>query len=109
MKCTRQFLGESHIKTLKHSKALCNKSKLHTSDYFQAFFKKSDQNFADKVTKAYLSADNPFYTLNNKHITNRFLQIVNLHLENTCTKMVLKLRRDKILRVETALNDKKFY
>lgn len=110
VKCDKRFLVESHRKTSKHQKALRSRSALLTPHTSQTFLKSIDQNFGEKVTKAFLSADIPLYKLNNEHIKKLFQEIGHsLPSETTCRKTVLKLGTDELLRVRSALDDKKIF
>ena len=73
--CNKCFLVDSHQNTSKHQNALGSRSEdliPHTS---QTFLRSNVTDFAEKVTKAFLSADIPLYKLNNTHIKNLFRDI----------------------------------
>ena len=53
----------------------------------QTFLRSSNSDFAEKVTKAFLSADIPLYKLNNKHVKNLFSDVNNsLPADTICKK-----------------------
>ena len=73
--CNQHFLVDSHQNTSKHQKALGSRSENLIPQTSQTFFRSSDTNFVEKVTKAFLSADILLYELNNTHIKNLFRDI----------------------------------
>ena len=53
----------------------------------QTFLRSSNSDFAEKVTKAFLSADISLYKLNNKHVKNLFSDVNNsLPADTICKK-----------------------
>ena len=78
------------------------------SGYFYTFLKSSNQNFVKKMTTAILYADITLYKLNSQHMTNLFQEISrSLPSKNTCRKTVLESQKREILRVETALDNRR--
>ena len=73
--CNKRFLVDSHHNTSKHQKALCSRSENLVPQTSQTFSRNSDINFAEKVSKAFLSANISLYKLNNTHIKNLFRDI----------------------------------
>ena len=57
--CNKRFLVESHQNTCKHQKALGCRSELLIPHTLQTFLRSSNTDFAENVTKAFLSADIP--------------------------------------------------
>ena len=68
--CYERFLVDSHQNTLKHQKALGSKSENLIPQTSQTFLRSCDTDFVEKVIKAFLSADNLLYKLNNTHVKN---------------------------------------
>ncbi len=57
-----------------------------------------------------MSADNPLYKLNNKHVKNLFFDIGHsLPAESTCRKTVLKLGADELQRIKNVVEDKQIF
>ena len=73
--CNKCFLVDSHRNTSKHQKASGSRSENLIPQTSQTFFRGSDTDFVEKVTKAFLSADIPLCKLNNTHIKNLFCDI----------------------------------
>ena len=65
-----RFLVDFHQNMTKHQKALGSRSEDLIPQTLQMFLSSSDNDFVEKVTKAFLSADIPLYKLNNTHINN---------------------------------------
>ena len=61
--CSKQFFEDSHRQTAKRQKQFSQKPIGSHS-----FLKLSSQDFATKVTEAFLSSDNPLYKLNNPEL-----------------------------------------
>ena len=59
--CNKRFLVDSHRNTSKHQKALGSRFKDLFPQTSQTFLRSSDTDFVEKVTKAFLSADIPFF------------------------------------------------
>ena len=90
----KRFLVDSHRKTAKHKNALDSRVELQIPHTSQTFLRKDNSDFAEAVTKAFLSAGIPLYKLNNKHIKK--LLCGNGHSlpsGTACRKTVLKLGR----------------
>ena len=67
-------------------------------------FGSSNTDFVEKVTKAFLSADIPWYKLNNKHIKNLFHDTGHsLPPDTTCRKTVVQLRADELERIKNVV------
>ena len=80
--CNKHFLVDSHRNTSKHQKVLDSSSENLIPQTLQTFLRSSDTNFVEKVTKAFLSVDIPFYKLNNTHIKTSFVTLVtDCHLK----------------------------
>ena len=79
--CNKRLLVDSHRNTLKHQKALGNRSDNLICQTSQTFLRSSDTVFVEKVTKAFLSADIPLYKLNNTDINNLFRDVTDCHLK----------------------------
>ena len=85
--CNKRFLVDSHRNTSKHQKALGSRSENLIPQTSQTFFRSSDTDFVEEVTKAFLFADIPLYKLNNTHIKNLFRDIGHrLPSETTCRR-----------------------
>ena len=79
----------------------------HTS---QTFLWKDNSDFAEEVTKAFLSADIPLYKLNNKYIKQLFRDIGrSLPSESACRNTVRKLGTDELQRIRNAVEDKMIF
>ena len=73
----------------------------------QTFSRCNDTNFAEKLTKALLSADIPLYKLNNTHIQEVSRDIGHeLPSETTCRQTALQLSEDELKRIRNAVHDK---
>ena len=84
--CNKRFLVDSYGKTSEHQKTF-SRSKLQMLQTLQTFLRSSNSDFAEKVTKAFLSADIPLYKLNNKHVKNLFSDVNNsLPADTICKK-----------------------
>ena len=107
--CNRRFLVESHRNTSKHQNALGSRSELLIPHILQTLMRSSNPDFAEKVTKAFLSADIPLYKLNKTHMKNLFHDIDHsLPSETTFRKTVLQLSADELQRLRIAVHDKFF-
>ena len=73
--CNNRFLVESHLNMFKHQITFGITSELLIPYTLQTFLKSSNTDFAEKVTKAFLSSDIALCKLNNKHIKNLFHNI----------------------------------
>ena len=73
----------------------------------QTFSRCNDTNFAEKLTKALLSADIPLYKLNNTHIKEVSRDIGHrFPSETTCRQTALQLSEDELKRIRNAVHDK---
>ena len=89
--CNKRFLADSNRNASKHKKALGSRSENLLPQTSQTFLRSSDTDFVEKVTKAFLSADIPFYKLNNTHIKNLFRDVGHrLPSETTCRRTALQ-------------------
>ena len=70
-----RFSVESCENTPKHQKAFDSRCQLLIPQTLQTFFRGSNIDFVEKVTKAFLSRDILLYKLNNKHIKILFHDI----------------------------------
>ena len=108
--CNKHFLVDSHRNTSKHQKALGSRSEDLIPQTSQTFFRSSDTDFVEKVTKAFLSADIPLYKLYNTHIKNLFRDIDRrLPSETTCRRTALQLSEDELKRTRNAVYDKQIF
>ena len=74
------------------------------------FIRSSDTDFFEKITKAFLSADNPLYKLNDTHITNLFRDITHrLPSETTCRRTAQQLSEDELKRIRNAAYEKQIF
>ena len=93
----KRFLVDSHRNTSKHQKALGSRSENLIPLTSQTFLRSSDNDFVEKVTKAFLSIDIPLYKLNNTHIKNLFRDIGHrLPSETFCRRTALQLSEDEL-------------
>ena len=70
----------------------------------------SHTDFAEKVTKAFLSADIPLYKLNNTHINNLFRDIGHrLPSEITCRRTARQLSEDELKQIRIAVHDRQIF
>ena len=76
-RCEKKFTVESHHHSVKHQNGL----KRAETSTTQTFIKQPVPNFAEKVTKAFLSADIPLHMLRNTH-KHYFVKWVILRLLN---------------------------
>ena len=107
--CNKRFLVNSHRNTSKHQKALGSRSENLIPQTSQTFLRSSDTDFVEKVTKAFLSADIPFYKLNNTHTKNLFRDIGHrLSSETTCRRAALQLSEDELKRIRNVAHNKFF-
>ena len=109
--CNRRFPVGSHRNTSKHQKALGSKSEDLIPQISQTFLRSSDTyDFVEKVSKAFLSADNPLYKLNNTHIKNLFRDIGHrLPSGTTCRRTTLQLNEDELKRIRNAVHDQQIF
>ena len=76
----------------------------------QTFLRSSDTDFVERVTKAFLSANIPYYKLNNTHIKNLFRGIGHrLPSEFICRQAALQLSEDELKRIRNAVHDKQIF
>ena len=108
--CNKRFLVDSHRNTSKHQKALGSRSENLIPQTSQTFLRSSDTDFVEKVTKAFLSADIPFYKLYNTHSKNLFRDIGHrMPSETTCRQTALQLSEDELKRIRNAVHDKQIF
>ena len=105
--CNKRFLVDSHQNMSKYQKALGSRSEDLIPRTSQTFLRSSDNDFVEKVTKAFLPADIPLNKLNNTHIKNLFRDIGHRLLsETTCRQTALQLSEDELKRIQNAVHDK---
>ena len=110
LSCNKRFLVDSHRNTSKHQKAIGSRSEDLIPQTSQTFLRSSDTDFAEKVTKAFLSADIPLYKLNNTHIKNLFRDFGHrLRSETICRRTALQLSEDELKRIRNAVHGKQIF
>ena len=107
---TNAFLLILDRNTSKYQKALGSRSEIFIPQTLQTFLKSSDNDFVQKVTKAFLCVDILLYKLNNTHIKNVFREIGHrLPSETTCRQTALQLSEDELKRIRNAVHDKQSF
>ena len=67
-------------------------------------------NFAEKVTKAFLSADIPLHKLRNTHLQTLFREMGHtLPSESSCRSKVHKLAEQELLRLQSYLKNEEVF
>ena len=90
--CNKRCLAKNHRNAFKHQKVSESSSELLILNTLQTLSRNSNNNFVEKVAKAFLSADISLYKQNYEHINNQFHDIGHsLPSETTCRKAVLQL------------------
>ena len=94
--CEKKFIVESHRHSVKHQNGL----KRAETSTTPTFIKLPVPNFAEKVTKAFSSADIPLHKLRNSHLQTLFPEMGHaLPSESSCRSKVQKLAEQELLRL----------
>ena len=106
VRCEKKFMVESHRHSVKHQNGL----KRTEASTTQTFIKPLAPNFAEKVTKAFLSADIPLHELRNIHLKTVFSEMGHsLPYESLCRSKVKKLAEQELLRLQSYLKNEEVF
>ena len=106
VRCEKKFMVELHRQSVKHQNGL----KLAETSTSQTFIKHPVPNFAEKVTKAFLSADIPLHKLRNTHLQTLFREMGHpLPSESSRRSKVQKLAEQELLRLQSYLKNEEVF
>ena len=105
VKCDKKFMVDSHCSSAKHQRGF-----LYEKASTQTFLKTPIQDFAEKVTKAFLCADITLHKLRNSHLSSLFKELGNPSTsEGKCRSKVEKLAKKEALQLKDYLKDQEMF